>query len=64
MMPWLNICSEAPSRAVTLAVSECAQSGVAAAAAAIPSITYHMWLTEEYAISFFRSVCAMATNAP
>ena len=32
--------------------------------AAKPSTTNPMWLTEEYASSFLKSVCPMATNAP
>ncbi len=29
-----------------------------------PSVTKPMWLTDEYATSFLKSVCAMATSAP
>ena len=29
-----------------------------------PACSIAMWLTDEYAISFFMSFCAMATSAP
>ena len=32
--------------------------------AASPSTTKPMWLTDEYARSFLKSVCPIATNAP
>ena len=33
-------------------------------AAAMPSTTKPMWLTDEYATSFFMSGCTIATSAP
>ena len=51
MVPWLNIWRTAP-------LIPC---GVKAA---MPSITYPMWLMLEYATSFFRSSCAIAHTAP
>jgi hypothetical protein len=33
-------------------------------AAAIPRVTKPMWLTDEYATSFFMSGCTIATSAP
>ena len=50
-MPWFTICMIAPSMPWVLS-------------AKIPKVTKPMWLTLEYAISFFRSACAKAMYAP
>jgi hypothetical protein len=49
--PWVIICIAAP------VTPTCPR-------AAAPSNTYPMWLTLEYAIRRFRSVCLMVTSAP
>ena len=58
MVPWVNICSDAPvsPRLLTLPATPATDD--------IPSKTKPMWLTLENAISRFRSVCRMVTTAP
>ena len=51
IVPWLNIWNTAP-------VIPCVFMD------AIPRMTIPMWLMLEYAMSFLKSVCAMATSAP
>ena len=51
MSPWFSICKMAPSTPCWLNEK-------------MPSVTNPMWLTELYAINFFRSVWTIATIAP
>ena len=51
MMPWANIWKTDPFNPFTLSV-------------AAPSITTPMCDTDEYAMTYFRSVCESALSAP
>jgi hypothetical protein len=51
MMPWANIWKTDPFSPVAVSV-------------AAPSITTPMCDTDEYAITYLRSVCAIALSAP
>ena len=55
-MPWLNMTSMAPSMPSRLLATS--------TAAKMPAVTKPMWLTLEYATSFLRSFCIIATKAP
>ena len=58
MVPCVNSCRAAPLRPVLVRVPS------ATPTEPMPSITSPMWLTLEYAMSRFRSVCRMVTTAP
>ena len=51
MTPWANIWKTEPFRPASVSV-------------AAPSMTIPMWETDEYAMTYFRSVCAIADSAP
>ncbi len=51
MTPWANIWKTEPLSPTSVSV-------------AMPSITTPMWETEEYAMTYLRSVWAMAEKAP
>jgi len=51
MTPWANIWKTEPFRPASVSV-------------AAPSMTIPMWETDEYAMTYFRSVCAIADKAP
>ena len=58
-MPWATIWKTAPS------TPHCQYWDRGPALhAANPSTTKPMWLTDEYASSFLKSVCPIATSAP
>lgn len=57
-MPCVNICNAAPF------IPPCDVSAGLPPIAATPSITNPIWLTDEYAMSLFKSVCLSVITAP